>query len=231
MIQLYRYDDLGVADYGWLQTRYHFSFNRYYNSERMGFGLLRVINDDRIKAGTGFDTHPHQNMEIITYVRQGALTHRDSQGNEGRTEAGDVQVMSAGSGIAHSEYNRESVDTVLYQIWIQPNQQDVEPRWEQKPFPHQPVKDALTLLVTGRDDPNALRIHQDADIYGGRLEANTTIQHAIRHQAYVLVSEGVIRVDGTELHAGDGAEITELKQVTVSAISAAEMLILDVPRR
>ena len=121
MITVYPHEQLGGANYGWLNAKHHFSFSHYYNPERMSFGALRVINDDIIKAGTGFDTHPHQNMEIITYVRKGAITHRDNQGNVGRTEAGDMQVMSAGTGITHSEYNLESQDTQLYQIWIEPN--------------------------------------------------------------------------------------------------------------
>ena len=145
----------------WLDARHHFSFSNYQNPKRQQFGVLRVINDDVIKAGTGFDTHPHQNMEIITYVREGAITHRDSNGNVGRTEAGDVQVMSAGTGVSHSEFNRESEDTNIFQIWIDPNQLDVKPRWDSYTFPKQPTADALMLLVSGDGDA-PLSIHQDA---------------------------------------------------------------------
>ena len=134
MITIYPYEELGHADHGWLDARHHFSFGRYHNPERMGFGVLRVINDDIIKAGKGFDTHPHKDMEIITYVRKGAITHRDSNGNEGRTEAGDVQVMSAGTGIFHSEYNLEDEDTNIYQIWIEPHKLDVTPDWSAHEF-------------------------------------------------------------------------------------------------
>jgi redox-sensitive bicupin YhaK (pirin superfamily) len=143
MIKIYPYDSLGHADHGWLNARHHFSFASYQNPDRMKFGLLRVINDDIIAANSGFATHPHQNMEIITYVRSGAITHKDSKGNEGRTGAGDIQVMSAGSGIEHSEYNLENEETNLYQIWIIPNKLGVKPRWDAKEFPKDPVKNSL----------------------------------------------------------------------------------------
>ena len=141
------YHELGQAQHGWLEARHHFSFGQYYNPSRMGFGKLRVINDDIIKAGTGFNTHPHENMEIITYVREGAITHKDNHGNEGRTEAGDVQVMSAGTGIYHSEHNREAIDTHLYQIWIEPNKANVTPSWNAHRFPSSSTEGQLTLLV------------------------------------------------------------------------------------
>ena len=147
MIKTYTFEQLGHANHGWLDARHHFSFANYYNPERMGFGALRVINDDIIKAGAGFDTHPHKDMEIITYVRKGAITHRDSRGNQGRTEAGDVQVMSAGTGIFHSEFNLESEDTNLYQIWIEPNKIGVQPRWDAREFPTEETEGVLTLLV------------------------------------------------------------------------------------
>ena len=164
MINIIPYNTLGYADHGWLEARHHFSFAGYYDPERSGFGALRVINDDIIKAGAGFDTHPHRDMEIITYVRKGAISHRDSRGNEGRIIAGDVQVMSAGTGIFHSEYNLESEDVNLYQIWIEPGKQGITPVWNSHKFPNQPVADALTLLVSG--DGNApLHIHQDVQIF------------------------------------------------------------------
>src|ERR1700742_2117012 len=129
------YEKLGHADHGWLDARHHFSFAHYWNPDRVHFGALRVINDDKVAPGRGFGTHPHDNMEIITYVRQGAITHKDSMGNTGRTGAGDVQVMSAGTGVFHSEHNLESEDTKLYQIWITPNKRGVKPRWEAREFP------------------------------------------------------------------------------------------------
>ena len=139
MIKVINIELLGHGDYGWLQTRYHFSFACYYNKQRLGFGKLRVVNDDRIAAGAGFATHAHRDMEIITYVRQGAITHQDSLCNSGRTAAGDVQVMSAGTCIEHSEYNLEDEETVLYQIWIKPKKVGVAPRWQQRQVPTAPI--------------------------------------------------------------------------------------------
>jgi len=141
----YPYQELGRANHGWLDARHHFSFASYYNPKRMGFGTLRVINDDIIKAGRGFDTHSHRDMEIITFVREGAITHKDSNGNVGRTEAGDVQVMSAGSGVSHSEFNLETKDTNIFQIWIEPNQIGVKPRWDSHEFPDVSTTDELSL--------------------------------------------------------------------------------------
>jgi len=230
MITIIPYETLGHGDHGWLDARHHFSFADYYNPDRSGFGVLRVINDDVIKAGAGFDTHPHRDMEIITYVRKGGITHRDSRGNEGRTVAGDVQVMSAGTGIFHSEYNLESQDTNIYQIWVEPNKQGITPVWDSHKFPKQPVDDALTLLVSG--DGNApLRINQDVYFFAGTLAQDTELFHPITHQVYVLVAEGEIEIDGHKLEKGDGAEITELASFNLRAITDAEVLVLDVPVR
>lgn len=229
MITIYPYNTLGHADHGWLNARHHFSFAAYYNPERVGFGALRVINDDIIKAGAGFDTHPHNDMEIITYVRQGAITHRDSHGNEGRTAAGDVQVMSAGTGIFHSEYNLESEDTRLYQIWIHPDTEGVKPQWASHVFPKEPVHDALPLLVGPRHSRAPLTIHQDAYLYAGTLEQGTILHQAITHQAYILVSHGTVTLDGKPVYAGDGAEVTQQLHVTIEATEHAEILVIDVP--
>jgi len=189
-----------------------------------------VINDDIIKAGAGFDTHPHKDMEIITYVRSGAITHRDSRGNVGRTEAGDVQVMSAGTGIFHSEFNFESEDTTLYQIWIEPNKLSVEPRWDAHEFPREASDDGLSLLVSG-DGTAPLQIHQDARIYAGHLVADENAEQAIKHQGYLLVSSGEIELDGQRLQAGDGAEIVNHDSIKLTAISDADVLLIDVPER
>ena len=232
MITVYPYETLGHADHGWLDARHHFSFARYWNPKRTEFGTLRVINDDKEESGKGFGAHPHDNMEIITYVRQGAITHKDSMGNTGRTGAGDVQVMSAGTGVFHSEYNLEQEDTRLYQIWIEPNKEGVTPRWEAKAFPKAQVEDALSVLVSGRTEhegTGALFIHQDAAIYGGRLKAGKSVTQAIKHQAYVLASEGSFTVNGTLLKKGDGAEVVGEKTLTITAASDAEILVIDVP--
>jgi len=232
MIKHYPYKDLGHHDLGWLDARYHFSFSEYHNAQRIRFGALRVINDDIIKAGSGFDTHPHKDMEIITYVRKGAITHRDSQGNVGRTEAGDVQVMSAGAGIYHSEFNLESEDTNLFQIWIYPREKGVKPKWDSLNFPKAQVDEALPLLVSGFAEDigkDVLNIHQDARIFGGVIGSGRSINHPVTNQAYLLVSEGEVIVDGQILSKGDGAEITDVENIIVEAKKTSEVVIIDVP--
>lgn len=229
MITHYPYANLGHANHGWLDARHHFSFASYQDPQRQQFGVLRVINDDVIKAGAGFDTHPHRNMEIITYVREGAITHRDSNGNVGRTVAGDVQVMSAGTGVFHSEFNLESEDTNIFQIWIEPNQLEVEPRWDSYKFPKEPTADSLMLLVSGDGDA-PLSIHQDAFIYAGHLSEGTVLTHPIKHQAYILVSEGSLELEGRLLNKGDGLEVVELSSIDLKALSNTRVLVIDVPQ-
>lgn len=200
----------------------------------MHFGVLRVINDDTIAAGAGFPKHPHDNMEIITYVRKGAISHQDSMGNSGKTVAGDVQVMSAGTGVFHSEFNAETSPTVLYQIWIFPNQDNVAPRWESREFPKEPATHTLPCLVSGRSEDQstgALFIYQDAAIFGGRLTANTSISQPIKHQAYLLVANGTVTLENqVRLEPGDGAEIADLRTLNILANTDAEVLVIDVPR-
>ena len=228
MITHHAFASLGGANHGWLDTKHHFSFANYHNPKKMSFGELLVINDDTIAPYTGFDSHPHRDMEIITYVRQGAITHKDNQGNKGRTTAGNVQVMSAGTGIFHSEYNHEDEATKIYQIWIIPNKRSVAPRWDTAAFPSKPVVNGLPLLVSG-DGKAPLQIHQDARIYAGRLTKGTTINHRISGQAYMLVSEGIIEADGKQIQAGDGAEIKGTTSMRLSAKEDGEMLIIEVP--
>ena len=229
MITHYPHANLGHANHGWLDARHHFSFAGYQDPDRQHFGVLRVINDDVIKAGAGFDTHPHRNMEIITYVRQGAITHRDSNGNVGRTVAGDVQVMSAGTGVFHSEFNLESEDTNIFQIWIEPDQLDVKPRWDSYKFPKEPTADSLMLLVSGDGDA-PLSIHQDALIYAGYLIEGTELTHPIKHQAYVLVSEGSLELEERLMNKGDGLEVADLSSVNMKALSDTSILVIDVPQ-
>lgn len=233
MITLYPYAGLGHADHGWLDARHHFSFASYRNPDRYHFGVLRVINDDRIAAHQGFGKHPHDNMEIITYVRSGAISHEDSAGNKGRTKAGDVQVMSAGTGIFHSEFNAEGEDTTLYQIWIIPQEENVTPRWDAREFPQTPVTSGnVPLLVSGQPEhatSGALFIHQDAAIYGGRMPKGAVLEQPIKHQAYILASQGSFMVNGTTLNQGDGAEVTGEKLLTITALTEAEILVIDVP--
>lgn len=237
MIKHYPYNELGGNDLGWLQAKHHFSFADYQNPKRRNFGALRVVNDDIIKAGAGFDMHPHEDMEIITYVRTGAITHTDTRGNTGRTEAGNVQVMSAGTGIYHSEYNLESEDTTLYQIWIYPRAKGLEPKWGSKTFPKTAIKDnqSLPLLVSDEDNRNneqssSLHIYQDAAIYGGVVKSGSTIQQRIKHQAYILISEGKVEIDGTVLSKGDAAEITDTNDIIIQSVETSEILVIDVPK-
>lgn len=231
MITVVPYEKLGRADYGWLNAKYHFSFGQYHDPSRMGFGALRVINDDIVAPGTGFDTHPHRDMEIITFVRSGAITHRDDHGHEGKTSAGDVQVMSAGTGIRHSEHNEESVPTTLYQIWILPRERGVEPRWDARAFPKTPVNDGLPLLVSGREadkGSDALYIHADAAVYGGRLNKDQKITQNLQDLGYILVSEGEVQVGDKTLKKGDGAQIRDLKSLEITALADSELVLIDV---
>lgn len=232
-IKVRTFDELGQADFGWLKARHHFSFGHYYNPENMGFKDLRVVNDDRIAAGSGFDPHPHKNMEIITYVREGSIRHKDNLGNEGVTPAGDVQVMSAGTGVAHAEYADEHGPTTLYQIWIIPHTANVTPRWEQATFDKAPVKDGLRLLVSGIEadaGKGALFIHQHAAIWGGRLDKGTELAQSLRTSTgYVLVSSGEVSINGTPMKAGDGAEVEDTATLTITASTDAEVLVLELP--
>lgn len=235
MITHYPYDQLGKANYGWLKSSHHFSFANYNNPERMGFGSLRVINDDWVEPLRGFAAHPHKNMEIISFIRSGAITHQDSVGNEGITESGEVQVMSAGSGIVHSEYNRTKEPLTFYQIWIEPNKLNVKPRWQSKLFPKALSESALPLLVSGfeEDEGHALFIQQEARIYGGKLAAGAEISVPILHQAYVLCSSGDFSInDGSKnvtMTTGDGAEVTELKSLVIKARTESELIVIDAP--
>ena len=232
MIKHYPYDTLGAANHGWLKSKHHFSFAHYYNPTRLGFGKLRVVNDDWVEAGTGFPSHTHQNMEIISFIRSGAITHQDSTGNKGITAAGEVQVMSAGTGIKHSEYNRTKDPLTFYQIWIQTNKNNVKPRWDSKKFPTERAS-TLTLLVSGypEDKSCALFINQEARIYGGKLAKGTTIEHPVKNQAYILASDGMFKMlDNASyitMNKGDGAEVTQSNAITLSASTDCEIIIID----
>ena len=222
------YDSLGGANHGWLNAKHHFSFAGYHDAEKMSHGELLVINDDLIAPQTGFDPHPHRDMEIITYVRRGAISHQDDQGNQGCTSAGNVQVMSAGSGIVHSEYNLENDETSLYQIWITPQQRGIAPVWDMAEFPPAPVDGRLTLLVSG-DGSAPLQINQDARIYAGRMTAGHTLTHQIKGKAYVLVSAGMVHVNAITATKGDGIAISDEADITLRAAPQAELLIIEVP--
>lgn len=233
MIRIQKFQNLGGMKLNWLDAHYHFSFFQYHNPDRMNFGKLRVINDDIVKANSGFDTHHHENMEIITYVRQGAITHKDSQGNEGVTQAGDLQVMSAGTGIDHSEFNLQNEDATMYQIWIEPREDGLEPKWDKEEFPKSIYENELPLLVSGRkedDKKDILHINQDASIYGGKIKEGAKIKHEIKGQIYILVSDGEIEINGQKINKGDGCEVVDEENIEILAIEKSEILIIDVPK-
>ena len=230
MIELRTFGGLGGADHGWLKAKHHFSFASYYDPNRMGWGALRVWNDDEIAPQSGFPPHGHSDMEIITYVREGAITHQDSLGNTGRTGAGDVQVMSAGTGVRHAEYNLESERTRLFQIWIEPDAAGGAPSWGAKPFPKADRSGKFVTLASGRTgDDGALPIRADARVLGVTLKAGESATYdttADRH-TYLVASAGVIEVNGLRLGPRDGAAATDVDTLTVTAIEDAEVVMVD----
>lgn len=231
MIELRPYNELGGAQHGWLDTRHHFSFADYYNPKRMSWGQLRVWNDDSIAARSGFPPHPHRDMEIITYVRSGAITHEDNLGNRGRTEAGGVQVMSAGSGIAHSEMNEEDVATQIFQIWIMPDEKGLPPSWGTKPFPKGERSGAFVTLASGLPaDTDALAIRANARLVAATLKAgqSTEYQIAPRRKVYLVPASGQIEINGVVAAAGDGVAISEETLLKVSAQQDSEIVLVDV---
>ena len=224
------FDTLGHADHGWLDARHHFSFADYVDPERMSWGAIRVWNDDTIAANSGFPPHPHRDMEIITYVRQGAITHQDSLGNAGRTEAGDVQVMSAGTGVRHAEYNLEPDATRIFQIWIEPKRLGGSPSWGAKPFPRGARSGRLVTLASGfAEDTDALPIRADARVLGATLKAGDSVTHSVgvgRH-AYLVPALGSVTVDGERIGERDGAALSGGQTVTITAIEDAEIVLVD----
>ena len=230
MIQVQPFASLGRFQNEWLDARHHFSFGHYHDDARMGVGALLVWNDDEIAPGRGFDPHPHRDMEIVTYVRSGAITHKDSLGNEGRTEAGDVQVMHAGTGIVHGEFNVESTATRLFQIWIVPGKRGVTPGWGTRSFPK--GADGLVALADGRPvaDGTALKLHADAAVLAAKLAPGQTVTHTLApgRVAYLVPSAGTVTVNGTPVSTRDGATIVGEAQVTIVAGEAAEIVLVDV---
>jgi hypothetical protein len=230
MIQVRRVAELGAFRNEWLDTKHHFSFGGYHDPKRMGFGRLRVWNDDEIAGGTGFDPHPHREMEIITYIRQGAITHRDSLGNEGRTEAGDVQVMHAGTGIVHAEYNREKQPTRLFQIWIQPDRHGATPGWATRQFPRE---GGLAVLASGRAqdaDSGALPLNADAALLAGTLGAGETARVALApgRGIYLVPATGSVEVNGVAVGPRDGAAISGETELTITAKEPSELVLVEV---
>ena len=228
MIDIRPFDSLGHADHGWLDARHHFSFANYYDPGRLGWGRIRVWNDDRIAAKSGFPPHPHRDMEIVTYVRTGAVTHQDSMGNKGRTEAGDVQVMSAGTGVTHAEYNLEDEETTLFQIWIETDRPGAQPSWGAKPFPKDVRDGRFQLLASGGPENGALTINADARVLGATVKAGESIElDASPERHLYLVSSGRVRVNGVAAQPRDGIAITGEEQLRIEAEDDSELVLVD----
>ena len=230
MIELRPFATLGAVDHGWLDAHHHFSFADYHDPARTSFGALRVWNDDTIAAGAGFPPHPHRDMEIITYVRKGAISHRDSLGNAGRTAAGDVQVMSAGTGIRHEEFNAETEPCQLFQIWIMPDRGGHAPSWGTRPFPRDDRANRLVTLasrIAGDDD--ALPINADARVLGGSIKAGETVSYPVtpgRH-LYLVPATGRVRIGEVEAAARDGVAITDVETLEITALEDSEVVLVD----
>ncbi|MDO9710120.1 pirin family protein [Paracraurococcus lichenis] len=235
MIDVRPFKTLGGANHGWLKARHHFSFANYHDPARMNWGRLRVWNDDEIAAGTGFDPHPHRDMEIITYVREGAITHRDSMGNEGRTEAGDVQIMSAGTGVVHSEYNLEPETTKIFQIWIIPDRRGVTPNWGAKQFPKAERDAGFEVLASGRPQDagnGALPLNVDGAVLAATLKAGQTLRQPLAEgrAAYLVPAKGAVTVNGVALAARDGAGIVDEPVIEITAGEDAELVLVEVAK-
>ncbi len=230
MIEIRPFASLGGTSHDWLETHHHFSFDRYVDRDRMSWGALRVWNDDVMAPDSGFPPHPHRDMEIITYVRSGAISHRDSLGNEGRTAAGDVQVMSAGSGIVHSEHNHENIENEIFQIWIHPDERGGHPSWGTARFPTADRAGQLVTLASGRkQDTDALPIRADAQVLGATLKAGTSVEHRTspdRH-VYLVPASGKVAIDGKTVNARDGAAITGHEIITITALEDSEIVVAD----
>jgi quercetin 2,3-dioxygenase len=225
-------DSRGGADHGWLKTRFSFSFAEYYDPERMGFGALRVINDDQIAGASGFGTHAHQNMEIITIMMKGVLTHKDSMGTEATISVGEVQVMSAGTGVLHSEYNAGFETVELFQIWIEPKVRNIESRYDQKKFEHLIlVQNKLSLLFSpdGRDD--SLTINQDALLYTGTFDKEETLTYTIEEGrgVYLFVVRGEVEALGERLQSRDALEVSGEESIRINIQADTHFLLFEVP--
>jgi redox-sensitive bicupin YhaK (pirin superfamily) len=230
MINILKSDQRGHADHGWLNTRFTFSFADYFDPNHVQFRTLRVMNDDRVAGGGGFPTHPHQDMEIVTYVLEGALEHRDSMGNGSVIKPGDVQYMSAGTGVTHSEFNASEKEPVhLYQIWMFPDRKGYKPTYDQKHFSEDEKRGKLRLLVSPDGRDSSVKIRQDNELYATVLGANDAVQHTLKPErhAYVQVMRGSVTLNGAQLEAGDGAAISAEKRLELSGVKDAEVLLFD----
>ena len=229
MIELRPFNKLGHAQHGWLNARHHFSFAEYHDPLRMHWGALRVWNDDEIAANSGFPPHPHRDMEIITYVRSGAISHRDNLGNQGRTVAGDVQVMSAGTGIQHAEYNREAVTSSIFQIWILPDRHGHAPSWGTRSFPKGERSGQFVVLASGvAGDPDALPIHAQARVLAATVLAGQSLELVMQaqHKAYLVPASGEISVNGVQAGARDGLAVSGEQRLHISAQQDSEIILV-----
>ena len=229
-LTLRRANDRGHADFGWLDSRHTFSFGRYIDRNHMGFGPLRVINDDRVAGGGGFPTHPHADMEIITYILDGALRHKDSLGTGSVIRPGDVQRMSAGTGIQHSEFNASKTDPVhLLQVWIMPDSKGIAPSYEQKAFSEADKRGQLRLVASRDGRDGSVTIYQDADMFASLLDAGQSVRHTLRpgRGAWVHVARGSVALNGERLESGDGASIETAGELVLEGFSDSEVLVFD----
>jgi quercetin 2,3-dioxygenase len=230
MITIRKSDDRGHADHGWLDTRFTFSFADYFDPEHVQFRTLRVMNDDRIAGGGGFPTHPHRDMEIVTYVLDGALAHKDSMGNGSVIRPGDVQYMSAGTGVAHSEFNASKTEpTHMYQIWMFPDKKNYEPTYDQKHFSDADKRGALRLVASPDGREGSVKIRQDNELYATVLGPGETVKHAMKsdRHAYVQVARGSVTLNGTKLETGDGAAVSDERALELKGVKDAEVLLFD----
>ena len=230
MIAIRKSNDRGHADHGWLNTRFTFSFADYYDPEHVHFRTLRVMNDDRIAGGAGFPTHPHRDMEIVTYVLEGALAHKDSMGNGSVIRPGDVHYMSAGTGVTHSEFNAsETEPTHLYQIWMFPDKKNYTPTYDQKHFSEADKRGKLRLVVSPDGRQGSVKIRQDNELYATVLAPSETVKHSLKPQrhAYVQVARGSVTLNGQKLETGDGAAISAEKSLELTGVKDAEVLLFD----
>jgi len=231
--KLYRAADRGSADYGWLKPNYYFSFSQYWDPKKIHFGLLRVLNDDHVEGGGGFPTHPHDNMEIVTIPLTGALQHKDSTGGEGVIKAGDVQIMSAGTGVQHSEFNASKTEPVtLFQVWVFPKVKNIKPRYDQRTFDVNDRKNKWQLVVSPLETDNALWINQDARFALTHLESGTEIGYTSAFKGngvFLVVINGAVEINGESLGKRDAVAVSDTNNFTVKATADAELLAIEVP--
>jgi len=232
MLQVRHSDSRGKANHGWLDSKHSFSFGHYHDPEHVGFGPLLVINEDQVEGGQGFGTHGHRDMEIISYVLSGALEHKDSMGTGSVLHYGDVQRMSAGTGVRHSEFNGSRTDKVHFlQIWIQPNEVGIPPSYEEKNFSPESKQGKLRLVASNDGRDGSVLIHQDAQIYASIMDEGDSLKHALKpgRISYVHLIRGAVTVNGVHLKNGDALKITEETLVTLEQAEAAELLVFDLP--